>query len=615
MQKLIVERDGTVVNEAPLTHPTVFGRRSACTVQLDDRQISREHAVIEKLAESFYVRDLGSANGTFVNGQKLEPNAPRRLEDGDTIAIHPFAIRVSLPAATESQHTMVPPASQPTAERTPTSPAAPQGAPPSPEPVAAPASAPVLPAPNATHAHLIDGRDALGVWDGGETRLRVAAVIDETHDVRTFRLVGTEPMSFNYKPGQFLQIAVPIDGKEVKRSYSISSTPSRPHAIELTIKRCPNGLVSNWMNDNAKVGDEFTVKGPKGKFTCVAHDARKLFLLPAGSGVTPTMSMLRWLTDTSADVDVVMLYSVRSPADVVFGRELEYLAARHQNVRVIITSTTPYAPTWGWTGICKRADRDLIAMAAPDIAERHVYMCGPKPFADAMQSELAALGHPKELLFQESFGGPPKTKPAPRPASTAEQARPAPPAPPPAPAPPRQDAPQPLPNPQPEDGGTQRVSYDAASPPPSGDSGSGTETFDYSEVQQLQQRLAEIERSRAQEAAQVPTPAPAPPQAPAPAPPQAAAPQPAAPAGFSITFARSGTTLTDNGTDTLLEQGEAAGLELDSSCCAGQCGTCAVKLLAGTVEMEDNEMTDDERASGQIFLCVSRPTSDVQIEA
>src|SRR6185295_2577374 len=104
-------------------------------------------------------------------------------------------------------------------------------------------------------------------WQRGKLSLRCIQVIDETHDVKTFRFVAEPPKLFRYLPGQFITIEAPVDGEVLRRSYTISASPSRPHSLSVTVKRTPEGKVSNWLHDNLKVGDTIFADGPHGAFT------------------------------------------------------------------------------------------------------------------------------------------------------------------------------------------------------------------------------------------------------------------------------------------------------------------------------------------------------------
>jgi ferredoxin-NADP reductase/anaerobic selenocysteine-containing dehydrogenase len=250
-----------------------------------------------------------------------------------------------------------------------------------------------------------EANEDLPVWQGQATPLRVTEIIQETHDVHTYRLRGDALCRFRYLPGQFCTVILDIDGKKVVRSYSISSTPSRPFILEITVKRVPGGLASNWMADNLNEGDVLHVSGPKGKFALTPGQIpQKLLFLGAGSGVTPLMSMARWLCDVGAGVDVRFFNSVRSPGDIIFRKELELLTQRHRIFSpVIVTSTR--AAGQEWMGPTGRISRHILESAAPDLHERHVYMCGPGGFMESAKSLLAEMQFDPAKLHLESFDG------------------------------------------------------------------------------------------------------------------------------------------------------------------------------------------------------------------
>ncbi|MGK7881683.1 MAG: 2Fe-2S iron-sulfur cluster-binding protein [Crocosphaera sp.] len=260
--------------------------------------------------------------------------------------------------------------------------------------------------------------EGINWWNKGKITVRCLNIIEDTQDVKTFRFTGTSPTLFNYKPGQFVTLNLNINDKIVKRAYSISSTPSRPHTLEITVKRvpapadvpeAPPGLVSNWLHDNLQVGDEITLTGPSGKFTCVDHNATKLLFISAGSGITPMMSMSRWALDTVAERDITFVHSARSPRDIIYRKELEAMAANHSNFHLGLTITrqTKGDPWWGFQG---RLNEVLLPAICPDYKERVIYVCGPDGFMKGVKNLVERLGFPMENYYQESFGSSKKKK-------------------------------------------------------------------------------------------------------------------------------------------------------------------------------------------------------------
>jgi glycine betaine catabolism B len=227
---------------------------------------------------------------------------------------------------------------------------------------------------------------------------------DETLDTKTFRLGRLDGDVFDYLPGQYLTISVVIAGQEYKRSYSLASTPSRSGYLEITVKRDPNGgIVSNWINDHVKVGDSLTIKGPFGKFTCAKDTPQKILFLAAGSGIVPIMSMLRWLADTNIRSDIVLLLSFRSLYDIIYSDELHAIAARHNNISLIITLTQEPLEYSQWYGLTGRIDKKTLVGCVPDVSDRTIYLCGPDAFMAESKQCLLDLAVMPEQIHYESF--------------------------------------------------------------------------------------------------------------------------------------------------------------------------------------------------------------------
>ena len=91
--------------------------------------------------------------------------------------------------------------------------------------------------------------------------------------------MADQPVMFFFKPGQFVTLELEIAGKQVMRSYTISSSPSIPYSFSITVKRLPGGQVSNWLHDNLSSGVEMVVHGPVGDFNVIDHPAEKVLML------------------------------------------------------------------------------------------------------------------------------------------------------------------------------------------------------------------------------------------------------------------------------------------------------------------------------------------------
>lgn len=247
-----------------------------------------------------------------------------------------------------------------------------------------------------------------GPWGGS---LRVARIFAETPSIKTFRLLEPVggPIPFTFLPGQFLTLTVARDGRTVKRSYTIASSPAQRGYIEITVKREEQGFVSRYLCDEVREGTLLQVSAPQGYFTFTGKEAESIVLIGAGVGITPLMSVIRYLTDRAWPKDIYLLFSCRTPDQFAFGAELEHLHRRHANLHFVATVTG--ADGTEWTGLRGRFTKELIAQSVPGIASRRVHLCGPAPMMDAMRAMLLELGVPAASIKSEGFGPPPGQRP------------------------------------------------------------------------------------------------------------------------------------------------------------------------------------------------------------
>lgn len=227
-------------------------------------------------------------------------------------------------------------------------------------------------------------------------------VRQETHDVKSFFFRAPNERTFVFEPGQFITLELEIDGESVNRCYTISSPPTRPHTISITVKRVPGGKVSNWLHDNLQAGGKIRVLGPAGEFTCARHPARKFLFLSAGSGITPLMSMSRAHHELSEDRDIVFVHSARTPDDIIFARELDLIASNQTNFRTAFVCERVGTRS-NWHGVTGFLSLPLLKLIAPDFMEREIFTCGPAPYMKAVRDLLAEGGFDTTHYHEESF--------------------------------------------------------------------------------------------------------------------------------------------------------------------------------------------------------------------
>ncbi|MHA6908907.1 2Fe-2S iron-sulfur cluster-binding protein [Ralstonia pseudosolanacearum] len=240
-------------------------------------------------------------------------------------------------------------------------------------------------------------------WASNEQQtLTCCRVVDETHDVKTFEFRTGDGLPVRFEPGQFMTVSADVQGQRVERCYTISSPPTRPYLVAITVKRVPGGVMSNWLHGNMKPGGKLLAYGPSGTFTATASTAEKLLYLSAGSGVTPLMSMTRASIDLGPDRDITFVHSARTPADIVFREELHRLTKLSPRLRLFFVCEG-VGDEADWTGATGRLSLQRLSEWVPDYAEREVFTCGPAGYMNAVKSLLREGGHDPARYHQESF--------------------------------------------------------------------------------------------------------------------------------------------------------------------------------------------------------------------
>lgn len=231
----------------------------------------------------------------------------------------------------------------------------------------------------------------------------VSAVHDETPTVRSFTL-KLDGWS-GHRPGQHVDLRLTAeDGYSVERSYSIASEPERRGEIDITVEQIPGGEVSPFLHDVVVVGDRLEVRGPiGGYFVWEAALGGPLFLIGGGSGVVPLMAMARHRARAGMTIQTRLLFSSRGPEEIIYGAELDRLAAAGDGFEVIHTLTRQQPP--GWTGYARRIDDAMLAeVLEPLGTQARTYICGPTALVEVAANALVRLGLPPDRVRTERFG-------------------------------------------------------------------------------------------------------------------------------------------------------------------------------------------------------------------
>jgi ferredoxin-NADP reductase len=323
----------------------------------------------------------------------------------------------------------------------------------------------------------------------------------QTHDSVSLRFRINGAQGLRGRPGQFFTFDWLLDGQKLARSYSISSSPTQTGFVEIAVKKQTEGRVSSFLNERAAIGLTVEARGPLGRFCFQENEHKEITLFAGGSGITPLISILRYIDDLCLDTKATLFYSVRTPRDIIFERELELLKQRLPNFQLVVVVTKPEA---GWTGPTGRFDREFVIERLRDVSNLTCFLCGPEGFMNHVKDLLISLGVDKRRILQERFGG--KTL-SPSVAVDSEQ--------------------------------------------PSG----------------------------------------------------------------SVEFSKSNKRAALHACQSLLDVAEVNGIAIPYSCRQGQCGTCAVRLLQGDIQMDCEDGLDPAlKAQGYVLTCVARGTGEVRLD-
>ncbi|GAB2812936.1 ferredoxin reductase [Lentzea nigeriaca] len=230
----------------------------------------------------------------------------------------------------------------------------------------------------------------------------LADAADLTKSART--LVFDVPGWPGHLPGQHIDVRLTAeDGYSVQRSYSVSSAPDGDR-VELAVQRVTDGEVSPYLCDVLSVGDKIELRGPVGGwFVWRATDQAPVTLVAGGSGIAPLMAMIRTRAAEGSRVPFRLVYSVRTPEDVMFADELRQRAREDAglDVRLVYTRQAPEGSSEppGRLGVATLNTHGWPAEFTPNC-----FVCGPTGFVETVSDILVALGHDPRRVRTERFG-------------------------------------------------------------------------------------------------------------------------------------------------------------------------------------------------------------------
>ena len=238
-------------------------------------------------------------------------------------------------------------------------------------------------------------------------QLHITEIIQETPDTRTYRLAEVQGKPVPYKAGQFLTFLIQLNGVEYRRSYSLCSTPGIDPFMAVTVKRITNGEISRHIHRTWQVGDEVRSLLPSGRFTLdsMPDTKRDIFLLGAGSGITPLFSILQEALHRETSAHITLIYSSRDEKNTIFRQQILALQERFPDRLTILWLFSDPADTETTN---RRMSNGLLEMLAPkhlryERDKAQFFICGPGAYMLVIQFTLTFMGFSSTQLHKENF--------------------------------------------------------------------------------------------------------------------------------------------------------------------------------------------------------------------
>lgn len=233
----------------------------------------------------------------------------------------------------------------------------------------------------------------------------VIKIIDETSVTRRFWIQIPEVDNFNFKPGQFVTLDLPIHEKKNKRwrSYSIASEPDGTNVIELVIVLLEGGAGTTYLFEQINVGSELLLRGPQGVFVLPAQLDRDLFLICTGTGVAPFRSMVYHINRYNIPhKNIYLIFGCRKVNDCLYGQELKALESDLDNYY--------YLPTFSRENDDNTlVNKGYVHAVYENILQHekkpaYFYLCGWKNMIDEARQKILAMGYDRKDIHLELYG-------------------------------------------------------------------------------------------------------------------------------------------------------------------------------------------------------------------
>lgn len=211
--------------------------------------------------------------------------------------------------------------------------------------------------------------------------------------------------NFKYEAGQFITLIENVNGKKVRRAYSLCTSPFVDEHPAVTVKRVKDGIMSNHLNETLKPGDEIEAMEPMGMFTTTIAEGntRKAVFIGGGSGITPLFSLIKSILAKEENSELILVYANRSSDYIIFKEELEKLQDSHKNFKLYHVLESNSENVADFVGIPTTEMVGNILDSIGATGDHEFYVCGPQPMMDIVIEGSKKYGIPEENIRYESF--------------------------------------------------------------------------------------------------------------------------------------------------------------------------------------------------------------------
>lgn len=230
-------------------------------------------------------------------------------------------------------------------------------------------------------------------------QLKIEAVKWESRNTATFFLSEISGRKIHYKAGQFITLVFTHHGEEIRRSYSLSSSPDED-LLAVTVKRITNGEISRFMLAKLKPGDLLNAVEPAGRFLLTDFTgAKDIFFFAAGSGITPIFAQLKYVLSRPGDSRMILIYSSQNTSSILFSKQLDELAAAHPGRLKIIHLLSSEGNRLNNITVEQLVRQNVHF--DPNKAE--FYLCGPFAYMRTVRLTLLFMGIEPAQIRKENF--------------------------------------------------------------------------------------------------------------------------------------------------------------------------------------------------------------------